>query len=251
VVAVHATGFCKETWDPVAAYLGERAFVALDLRAHGDSATPEPPFDWWDAVGDVLAVIAAAGLSSPVGLGHSSGAAALVMAEVRRPGTFSSLVLVEPIIFPGPRRRMEDNPMSSVALRRRRAFPSREATEQSFSGRRPFTRWVPAALRAYVEHGFADRDGIRVLKCSPEAEAEYYRGAADHGAWDLMGEVTCPVVLVAGEDSESHPEDFARRQAEQFPEARLEVVAGATHLVPMEQPEAVAAIVESVAGAGR
>lgn len=76
---------------------------------------------------------------------------------------------------------------------------------------------------------------------------EFYRGAAAHGAWARLHEVTCPVVLVAGAQSESHAATFMREMQGRFGGARLEVVAGAGHFAPMERPEAVAAVVAGLA----
>ena len=138
VVAVHATGFCKETWGPVLAALPGVAAVAIDQRGHGASTVGDPPFDWWHLGGDVLAVIEEASPApGRIGLGHSSGGAALAMAEILVPGTFQALVLVEPIVFPGPYARAEENPLTAGALRRRRSFPSLEAVLESFRGGDP------------------------------------------------------------------------------------------------------------------
>ena len=77
VVFVHATGFCKELCDPVIADArglvpGFRA-VAIDQRAHGDSGSDDPPFDWWDTGRDIVELI---GETRPViGVGHSAGGA--------------------------------------------------------------------------------------------------------------------------------------------------------------------------------
>ena len=246
VLAVHATGFCKELWEPVA----RRAprpwrVVAPDQRGHGDSAAPPFPYDWWDLGRDLLAVTAHAALEHPVGLGHSSGATALVMAELLRPGTFRALVLVEPIVFPPPYFRAEENPMSAAALRRRACFPSTEAALAAFRGRGPFRRWTDEALALYATHGLGPQGGAWALKCAPQVEAEFYRGATAHGVWERLGEVACPVLLVAGADSDSHPASFMGAMQRRFAGARLEVVAGAGHLVPMEQPGAVAGLVDS------
>jgi pimeloyl-ACP methyl ester carboxylesterase len=244
VVAVHATGFCKELWQPVVDHLTPRPpVVAPDQRGHGDSSVPPPPYDWWDLGGDLLAVVGACRLEGPLGLGHSSGATALVMAELLRPGSFSALVLVEPIVFPEPYRRMEENPMSAVALRRRRDFPSKEEAAEAFRGRGPFAGWVEPSLDAYVACGFRPGPGGWTLKCSPEIEAEFYRGATAHGVWGRLGQLGCPVVVVAGEDSPSHSPPFLRALMGQFAAARLEVVPGATHFVPMQRPGALAALV--------
>ena len=247
VVAAHATGFCKELWEPVI----RRArrpwrVVAPDQRGHGESAPPPLPIDWWDLGRDLLAVVDQAAGERPVGLGHSSGATALAMAELLCPGTFRALVLVEPIVFPPPYFRGEENPMSAAALRRRSSFPSPEAALAAFRERGPFRRWTDEALALYVEHGLRPQDGAWALKCRPEVEAEFYRGATAHGVWERLGEVRCPVLLVAGADSDTHPPSFLDAIGRRFAGARVAVVPGVGHFAPMEQPGAVAGLLDSV-----
>lgn len=246
VVLVHATGFCKETWLPVVDALRDRVgTVALDQRGHGGSATSDPPFDWWDLAADALHVLAVEDPPPPhIGVGHSSGGAALAMAEIVAPGTFDSLVLVEPIVFPGPYGRTEDHPLTVGALRRRRAFDSIDDVLATFRGRGPFARWVDEALLAYAEFGTVDDErGGRRLACPPEVEAEFYRAATAHGAWERLDEIRCPVTVVVGEDSDSHPREIAVALAGRFRDADLVVVPGATHFVPMERPNALARII--------
>lgn len=247
MVAAHATGFCKELWEPVIRRARRPWRVkAPDLRGHGDSSPPPLPLDWWDLARDLLAVVDHTAEDRPVGLGHSSGAAALAMAELLRPGTFRALVLVEPIVFPPPYFRAEENPMSAAALRRRSSFPSPVAAFAAFRERGPFGRWADEALALYVEHGLRPHGGAWALKCTPEVEAELYRGATAHGAWERLGEVHCPVLLVAGAGSDTYPAPFLDAVGRRFADARVAVVPGAGHFAPMEQPGAVAELLDSV-----
>jgi len=248
LLAVHATGFCKELWEPVLDLLPPRPVVAPDQRGHGDSSVPPTPFDWWDLGRDLLAVVRACGLERPAGMGHSSGATALVLAELLCPGTFASLLLVEPIVFPVPPARLEDNPMTRAALRRRRAFASPQEAAATLRGRGAFRGWTERALALYVAHGFRAEGERWTLKCTPEVEGEFYRGATAHGAWERLHEISCPVVLAAGAESTSHPASLMAAMSDRFGGARLEVVPDAGHFLPMERPEALAALAASLAG---
>lgn len=249
VLLAHANGFCKEMWRPVTEVVEGITALATDQRGHGGSEVGPPPYDWWDLGRDALAWSVT--LAAPrIGVGHSSGGAALIKSELLRPGTWRHLVLVEPIVFPGPFQRAETHPLVEGALRRRPGFDSREETRASYAGRGPFRRWTERSLDLYVEHGFRDdADGRRVLVCSPEVEAEFYRMATAHGAWDRLGEVACPVTLIVGEDSDSHPVEFATILAKRFPQARLVVVPNAGHFVPMEKPGVISDVVNQALSA--
>lgn len=244
VLAVHATGFCKEMWEPVVADLrrlgGGHHVVAMDQRGHGDSGAPALPCDWWDLGRDALAAAATVPVAPLIGVGHSSGAAALIMAELLQPETFRALLLIEPIVFPPPYGRIESHQMTETALRRRSSFASPEEARENFAGKQAFAAWDRRVLDAYVAHGLRPEDGRWVLKCRPEVEGEFYRGAAAHGAWDRLGELECPVHLVAGASSDTHAEPFLGALASRFRDPLVTVVEGTTHFVPMEQPEFVA-----------
>jgi pimeloyl-ACP methyl ester carboxylesterase len=243
LVFVHANGFCKEIWRPVVEELGSLEHVSIDQPGHGESDAPEPPFDWWDFGRNALSVIDSVGADRPVGIGHSSGAAALAMAEILRPGTFERLVLVEPIVFPGPYERSDRHPLVVGAMRRRATFDSYAHALESYRGRGPFRAWDDRAIEAYVTHGFHMTDDGWSLRCEPEVEAEVYRTSTVHGAWDRLDEVGCHVDLVAGERSDTHFEEFASTQVARFPDAALHMIAGAGHFVPMTHPERLASLI--------
>lgn len=240
---VHATGFCKETWRPVVDGMEGASTLALDQRGHGDSDPPELPVDWWVLGSDVVEVVQALGRADAVvGVGHSSGGAAIVMAELLEPGTFAHLVLIEPIIFPAPYARIEDHPLAVRAERRRREFSDAAAVRSTYADRFPFDRWDERVFDAYVAHGFSSGSGRLALKCAPEIEAEFYRAAWVHGAWERLGEITCPVTIVVGDASDTHTAEFTATLARRFPESRIRVFEDTGHLVPMERPDRLAAV---------
>lgn len=247
IVLVHATGFCKELCAPVVDDLSELASgfraLAIDMRGHGDSDSPEYPFDWWGVGGDIVDL---AGGSAPViGVGHSAGAAALMLAELARPGTFAGLVLVEPIVFPPPYGHFPDHPMVRAARRRRDRFASREAALSNWASKQAFGGWEDRAMRAYVAGGLrADGDEF-VLKCARESEAEFFAAGTQHGAWDRLGELNVESLIIAGEHSTTHQKPFVEDLVQQMPNASYEIVPETSHMIWMERPGLVA---ERVAG---
>ncbi len=243
----HATGFHAHLWLPVVDHLRD-AFhcYAFDARGHG--ASPSPPdgdFDWQRFADDALAAGAGLGLSRPAAVGHSMGGAALLLAEEARPGSWSSLWLYEPVVFPpveGPFR----NPLAPQARRRKAWFPSRAAAVDNFSGKPPFDAFTPDALRLYVEHGFVDApDGGVTLACRPDDEAATYEHAAAAGLWTALPTVTAPVHGVRGEGSDHPPAQILPSVVDRLPRATLETMTGLGHFGPFEDPARVAASIRA------
>lgn len=57
-----------------------------------------------------------------------------------------------------------------------------------------------------------------------------------------LARVACPTVVIVGAEDVVTPLELAREMSDAVPGARLEVIAGAGHLSPIEAPEAVSAV---------
>jgi pimeloyl-ACP methyl ester carboxylesterase len=246
VLFCHPTGFLGMTWAPMAAALADAAHAwALDFRGHGDSTSPASmDFGWEGMADDVLAVVDELGVPAGrlVGAGHSMGGTALLMAELRRPGTFARLWLYEPIVSPvraseGPRV----NFMAEAARRRRPWFPDRDAAYANFAAKPPLDSLDPAALAAYVAYGLRDQpDGDAVeLKCPPEVEARVFEGGFGQDTFVRVGEVRCPVTVAIGAEGPG-PAAFGLPLVEALPHGRLDRFGDLSHFGPMEDPAAMA-----------
>ncbi len=67
------------------------------------------------------------------------------------------------------------------------------------------------------------------------------RAAGDHSAEEWLGDVDVPVLVVAGEKDTFTPASLSESMAERIPNAELLMVAGGSHVAPIEQPELVGA----------
>lgn len=235
----HATSFCGAVWDPIAEQI-DGPHLIWDQIGHGRSAPISRPFDWWDFGADVAKRIA--DVDGPlIGVGHSMGGAALVMAELMAPGSFDYLVLIEPILLPPP-FAPRDTQVARSAERRRANFPSLADARNHLRSKPPFSSWDDRAFEGYLRDGFrpTGNQSEVTLSCRPEDEAEIYRSAFAHGTWSRLGGIRVPTLVMAGALSETHSEAFIRQLVSRFPSAGFEIVAGVGHFLPMEKPHLVA-----------
>ena len=247
----HPTGFHGMIWAPLAVHLADVAHGwALDFRGHGDSTAPASmDFSWERMVDDVLAVVDHLGTSDVKAVGHSMGGAALLVAELRRPGTFAGLWLYEPIVFPRSEGVSKANPIAAAARRRRSWFPDSEAAYANFAAKPPLNALDPEALRAYVDHGLrarrtTDGDDAVELKCTPEVEALVFENGANVGAFDRLSEVRIPVTVAASGDR-GGPAQVAPLIADALPQGRFARFPHLTHFGPMEDPAGIAAAIRT------
>ena len=246
----HATGLHAHVWDPVANRIPQHRAIALDFRGHGDSSAPtDHDFDWIGFADDVLAVVEALALDGVAAVGHSKGGAALLLAEERHPGTFSSLWCYEPVAFPEPPPESGPaNPMAVGARRRRSAFSSRQDAIDNFSAKPPFADAAPESLAAYVDGAFeVAPDGALLLKCEPEHEARVYEMGTEHNAFEHLTDVACPVVIARGR-VEMGPAAFAESIAERLPRGELAVFDHLGHFGPLEAPDEISRHIRAFVG---
>ncbi|MCU1457281.1 MAG: putative hydrolase or acyltransferase of alpha/beta superfamily [Actinomycetia bacterium] len=247
VLLAHPTGFHGMVWAPVAERLraAGRHPWSFDFRGHGASDRAPDGYAWGGFADDVLAVTRACGLAGDPELlawGHSKGAAALLLAESREPGTYPRVYAFEPIVFPGDAAPSPDNPLSRGARKRRAVWDSRAEARASYASRPPLDVLTPEALDAYVGHGFRDRpDGKVELACIPDDEAEIYSMAGVADVFRRLAGIQARVVVACGALTDAIAPALAELLAAELPHGETEVFADLGHFGPLEAPDPVTA----------
>jgi pimeloyl-ACP methyl ester carboxylesterase len=243
----HATGFHGYCYQPLAEALQTRFHsIAFDYRGHGDTLQPANVEVDWDRYADDVEAVALS-LTRPLrAFGHSMGGACLLIAAHRHPDLFSHLVIYEPVVFPPADVADDHSPpqLAEGARRRRSTFASYDAAIANFASKPPLAAFTPAALDAYVRHGFREGpDGQVQLKCRPELEATTFEMSTGHGAWQMLPEITIPVLVVCGAPEPDSPAQFSRDVAERLANGRYLQIDELDHFGPMTHPEMVAEVV--------
>ena len=238
----HATGFHARCWDQIITHLAVRHCYAIDARGHGHSSKPAPPYRWRNFGEDVAAIAAQLGLSGAIGAGHSMGGHSVTLAAALRPDTFSSLLLLDPVIrnkneYVGPWTQAQ------FVAKRRNRWACPEDMYARFENRQPFDAWDRKVLSDYCEYGLLpDGDGF-VLACPPEIEAGIYQNspAPESNIYAEIATIQIPVHVVrAGKQLD--PANFmgssptAPDLASNFVHG-TDLVTEQSHFIPMEAPE--------------
>lgn len=231
LVLLHGFAGTGHAWDAVVAALDAERYraIAPDLRGHGSSAQARP-VDFEAVAADVLALAPERFTLA----GYSMGGRIALHVALAAPERVQRLVLVSATAG------IEDEP----ARAQRRDADERLAGEIERDGLDAFAdRWLAGPLFADdppEARRLARTDIARNDQAGLAAALRGIGTGAMEPLWDRLGELTMPVLVVAGE----HDAKFvtlAERLAAALPRARLAVVPGAGHALPRVAPRALAA----------
>ena len=246
----HANGFPPGTYRQLIQALTPRAHVfTARSRSVVPDTEPRSLRSWEDLAEDLAASLRARGLQDVVGVGHSMGGVATLLASLKYPGLFRSVVMLDPVIFTGGRLvliqllglfgQQGRIPPARMALRRRNHWGSREEAGESYRKKALFRNFHPDALRDYLTHGLTEAPGGGFRLTIPrEWEARIFSTTVS-GLWRRMRAVTVPTLVLRGADSDTLTAPALARVRSTLPGARTEEVPGG-HLFPLEHPEACA-----------
>lgn len=253
LVLLHATGFHARCWDQVVAALpADLHVVALDSPGHGRSFRPETLGNW-GAVADEVAAFASATFERPVYVvGHSMGGYIAARLAAWRPGAFSRLLLVDPVIM-SPEvyahyptgGTLDEHPVA----RRRNQWDSPKQMVGRFADRPPYASWRPEVLDDYCRYGLVPAGNGLELACPPRLEASAYMGSGQNDPHDWLGQVTCPVTVLRARNGErGSAMDFSISPtwpdlARALPNATDLHWSDQSHFIPMEAPERLADLI--------
>lgn len=249
LLVAHAAGFSSGCYEPLAKRLSPSfTTFGLDARSHGLSKAPiDLAFSWDRYAKDVLFAIDHLDNKPKVGFGHSYGGGVLILAEQLRPGSFSHLILYEPVIFIDGRAGEPDThiPLAKITLKRQDTFANYEELHNNFSGKRPMDKFPKESLAAFLRASFKKLDdGSYSLRCPKEHEAAIYTWGPAHNAFDYLPEMSTKVLYIYGEHTTDFPARHFEALASHTPGSKLVVAKNASHFGPFENPDQIAEIIK-------
>lgn len=228
VVLLHPVGLDQSFWNPVSASLVETfTVIRPDLRGHGASPPATSGAQLEDYAHDVHGVIARRGGKPAAIIGLSFGGMIAQVLALEHPENVAALVISGcTATFPPEAREM---------LRARGTAAREGGMAAVVEG--TLERWfTPSFLAA----GGGDATRRRLLANDVEGWAAGWEAISRHNAAPRLAEIAAPTLCIAGEHDAAAPPQAMRPLANAIPGARLEVLAGAPHMMQVECPGAYA-----------
>jgi pimeloyl-ACP methyl ester carboxylesterase len=223
VVCLHGAGGSAAMWTQLHAALNaDRPVYALDLPGHGRSAPLDEPITIERYAAVVRAFLDAAGLARAALVGHSMGGAIALMLALDSAARLAGLVLVGT----GARLRVAPEILDAIP----RDF---EGTVERICR----LCYGPAAPPEMVARGIAEMQNV-----PPPVLLGDFLACDRFDVRDRLSSISIPTLVVVGDQDLLTPPRYAAFLADRIPGARLHTVPGAGHMLPVEAPAPLAAL---------
>lgn len=222
-----------------------RDFTVLHphYRGHGRSSSPGPAGVSIETLAeDMLRVLDELGFESAVWIGHSMGTQVILEALRKSREAVERMALLC-----GSSGRITHTFHGSAVLKDVLP-PIRRWVERHRTLARTIWGQVPASVAFRVASLSGEIDGFAIYeedfraywdhigRMDPEVFLEMLDLAGEHSAEDILESIDCPTLVVAAERDTFTPPHFAEEMAKKIPGARFELLRGASHAAPIEQP---------------
>ncbi len=249
----HGNGFPPGTYRQLAEDLRPDWHpVALCTPPLRPGCSPAAMRSWRDLAVDLEDGLRALEAGPVVGLGHSVGAVATLLVAARSPELFRALVLVDPVLFTGPRARLwgvmktlglgHRFHLARAAAGRREVWEGRAQVHEAYAGKPLFAVWAPDVLDDYLDAGLVTDENGGVRLRYPTAWEERIFVTTPHDVWSEVRRLAVPTLVVRGAASDTFTPQAAARLTRELPAATMVEVPGTSHLLPMERPHDVAEV---------
>jgi 3-oxoadipate enol-lactonase len=212
-------------WSPLRGLLADRyRLIRYDDRGYGRSPAPAAPFT---RLGDLRAVVDRLTDRPAVIVGHSGGGGVALGLALSDPERIAALVLVSPGV-PGYPWPLDDPYFGAFA----ELFAARDREGLVRLG---LATWAPVGDDAVVTTEISA--AVTAFLTVGELEQP------DPPAYDRLGQVRAPAVMVRGDREYPMVTDCAEAIASRIPGCRRVVLPGADHMLPLRAPDQLAEII--------
>ena len=250
ICLAHGNGFPPEMYIPLIRAIGsDYHSVCLPSRPWWENSDPDAFTGWEMLADDLIAGIKAHDLAPVIGIGHSMGGVAMMIAAVRQPELFHSVIMLDPVFMPRfwlrfiriakPFGYRPLKQLINRALKRQRQWNSLEDAYQRFRQRSLFARCSDEVVCLYVEGMTRPSENGIALAYLPEWEAAIFSHIPLY-EWRYPPKLTVPALIIGGAKSDTFLSPAIKLWRRMRPDIRVEIISESGHLVPMEEPDTVA-----------
>lgn len=230
VVLIHGHSVDLRMWPAQTLALREAGYrvIRYDVRGHGRSAVPDEGYAWPVYAEDLRSLLDVLDVAAAHVVGFSMGGGVALQFALDHPGRTRSLTLVDATV---PGFAYSDEFAARI-----------EALVEAVRSE----GWRAAAERLWLTHPMFDGlrrhpaafDVIRDLVLQFPARDYLVEPEEPEGpeAVERLGELRAPLLVLVGEDEQVDFLLAAQLAAANAPRARLEIVSGSGHMLPLERP---------------
>lgn len=227
VVFAHALGSDLRLWDNLIPLLPQSLrLVRFDLRGHGGSSVPEPPYAMGALVRDAERLMEALALRDAVFVGCSIGGMIAQGLAVKRLDLVRALVLCNTAAKIGTPELWEDR------IDQVRSYGLDSIVDPTMQ------RWFAPQVRGASE-ALVWRE--RLAETDPEGYCGCAAAIARTDFYTTTAGLTLPTLVVAGTEDGSTPADLVRETAGLIKGSRFLLIRGAGHVPSVDRPAELAA----------
>jgi 3-oxoadipate enol-lactonase len=233
---LHGLTFDNRMWtDQVAALSKKYRCVSMDFRGHGRSSTSDSEYSLEQFVEDVHGLMKELGIEQAHVAGLSMGGMVAMRLALAHPEVVRSLMLLDTSARPEQAERAPQyETMARIAREQGPEAIMQGVIPIFFS--QAFSEGQPEKLEAFKEQ-------FRSLN----PEGVYRATLAVTRRRDICEDIKSirvPTLIIVGEQDLATPVFEAETIHRQIAGSRLEKIAGAGHMTPLEEPEKVTAVIE-------
>lgn len=228
LVLVHALGTSMAIWDDLIPLLpASLRILRFDLRGHGQSDMPSPPYSMGSLIRDTERLMDHFALKDAVILGLSIGGLVAQGLAVKRLDLIRAMVLSNTAAKIGRPEHWQDR-IDQVRTGGLEAIA--DAT---------MDRWLG---RNWRSHPAMPRLRAQLTATRPDGWIGCAHAIAGTDFYETTATLTLPTLAIAGANDGSTPPDLVRETADLVLGSRFALIRGAGHLPPVEKPAEYAAI---------
>ena len=223
MVLIHGAGGDHLSWPPEIRRLADVRVFTLDLPGHGKSEGPgcQSVVDYADSV---VGFMNAAGLSRAVFVGHALGGAIALALAIDHPECVAGIGLIST----GPRLPIATSVLENAANPATFILAVQSLQELMH---------IPQASKYLKDQTFRHLSSIR-----PTLFHGDLRACDQFDVTTRLDAIRTPVLVLCGTDDQLTPRRYSESLAGQIHGAALQTIDGAGHLVMLEQPRRVSAL---------